>query len=230
MTVTATRDGSASTRIADSIRSGILGGEFPPGTRIRQEDIAVRFGASRLPVREALRILEADGLVTLVANTGAWVSRLTLEECDEIYQTRERVEPLLLRYSLPHLDDKALTHLEELAVAMEENDDVEEFLRLDREFHQASYRGRNTVVLGDLVHRLWDATQHYRRTYTLMIDEHHRRIVHDEHHLLTTALRDGDAEGAGRVLEGHIRRTRLQLARHPEVFALPSDTALPSDR
>ena len=56
-----------------------------------------------LPVREALRMLEAEGLVTLVANTGAWVSRLSLAECVEIYQIRERIEPLLLRYAIPHL-------------------------------------------------------------------------------------------------------------------------------
>ena len=75
-----TRDGDAGARIAERIRGGILEGEYPPGTRIRQEDVAERFGASRVPVREALRILEHEGLVTLVANTGAWVAELTLAD------------------------------------------------------------------------------------------------------------------------------------------------------
>jgi DNA-binding GntR family transcriptional regulator len=83
-------------RIAASLKEEILTGKFPPGTRIRQEDIAEKYGASRSPVREALRMLDADGLVTLVANTGAWISRLSLAECEEMYQIRERVEPLLL--------------------------------------------------------------------------------------------------------------------------------------
>jgi DNA-binding GntR family transcriptional regulator len=219
--MTATRDGAASARIADSIRAEILRGRLAPGARIRQEDVAERFGASRLPVREALRSLESDGLVTLVANTGAWVSRLTLEECVEIYQTRERIEPLLLRYALPHYPDDRLDRLSALAARMEASDDIEEFMLLDREFHLLSYEGSKTSLLGDLVRRLWNSTQHYRRAYTSSLDADRRRIVHDEHHLLTTTLRDGDAEGAERVLEAHIRRTRLQLARHPEVFEVP---------
>jgi DNA-binding GntR family transcriptional regulator len=216
--MTVTRDGAASARIADSIRSEILGGRLAPGARIRQEDVAARFGASRLPVREALRSLESDGLVTLVANTGAWVARLTLEECVEIYQTRERIEPLLLRYAIPHYPADRVDRLSALAIQMERSEDIEDFLMLDREFHLMSYEGSGTSLIGDLVHRLWNSTQHYRRAYKRSLDDDRRRIVHDEHHLLTTTLRDGDADGAERVLESHIRRTRLQLAQHPEVF------------
>lgn len=216
--MTVTRDGAASARIADSIRTEILGGKLAPGARIRQEDVAARFGASRLPVREALRSLESDGLVTLVANTGAWVARLTLEECVEIYQTRERIEPLLLRYAIPHYPADRVDRLTALAIRMEHSEDIEEFLMLDREFHLMSYEDSGTSLIGELVHRLWNSTQHYRRAYTRSLDDDRRRIVHDEHHLLTTSLRDGDADGAERVLESHIRHTRLQLAQHPEVF------------
>jgi DNA-binding GntR family transcriptional regulator len=210
--------GNSSTRIAESLRTAILGGEYPPGTRIRQEDVAQRYGASRVPVREAFRTLEADGLVTLIANTGAWVSRLSLAECDEVYQTRERVEPLLLRYALPSIDAAHMDHLDELAIRMERTDQVEEFLRLDREFHLGSYESAQTTVLGDLVRRLWNTTQHYRRAFTLLLDEPAARMVHDEHHMLAVAIREGDSDGAEHILEGHIRRTRLGLARHPEVF------------
>jgi DNA-binding GntR family transcriptional regulator len=218
--VSQTRDGNSSTRIAELIRDAILSGEYRPGARIRQEDVAQRFGASRVPVREALRTLEADGLVTLVANAGAWVSQLSPAECDEIYQTRERVEPLLLRYAMPGIDGATLDRLDELVQQMQNTDDVEEFLRLDREFHLGSYASAATTVLGDLVHRLWNTTQHYRRAFTLLLDEHSARVVHDEHHMLVTAIRDGDSDGAESVLAGHIRRTRLALSRHPEVFEL----------
>ncbi len=96
-------DGPASQRIAASLREAVLSGEYAPGSRLLQEEVAEQFGSSRLPVREALRMLEAEGLVTLVAHTGAWISRLSLGECEELYQIRERVEPLLLRYSIPAL-------------------------------------------------------------------------------------------------------------------------------
>ena len=188
--------GNSSARIADLLRTAILHGDYPPGARIRQEDVAQRFGASRVPVREAFRTLEADGLVTLIANTGAWVSRLSLAECDEVYQTRERVEPLLLRYALPGIDESHMDRLDELAARMQRTDDVEEFLRLDREFHLGSYESAQTTVLGDLVRRLWNTTQHYRRAFTLLLDEHAGRMVHDEHHMLAAAIRAGDADGA----------------------------------
>lgn len=210
--------GNSSARIAEQLRGAILSGEYEPGARLRQEEVALRFGASRVPVREAFRTLEADGLVTLVANTGAWVSRLSLAECDEVYQTRERVEPLLLRYAIPEIDEEHLDRLDLLAEQMQHTDNVEEFLRLDREFHLGSYEQARTTVLGDLVSRLWNTTQHYRRAFTLLLDEHATRVVHDEHHMLASAIRHRDADDAERILAGHIRRTRLGLARHPEVF------------
>ncbi|WP_019482283.1 GntR family transcriptional regulator [Arthrobacter sp. TB 23] len=210
--------GDSSARIAEQLRTMILNGEYRPGARLRQEEVALRFGASRVPVREAFRTLAADGLVTLIANTGAWVSRLSLAECDEVYQTRERVEPLLLRYAMPGIDDEYLDRLASLAAQMEGTDNVEAFLRFDREFHLGSYERAQTTVLGDLVSRLWNTTQHYRRAFTLLLDEHATRVVHDEHHMLVEAMRMRDADDAERILAGHIRRTRLGLARHPEVF------------
>ena len=97
--------GAAGRRIADALRRDILDGVLAPGTRVRQERLAEEYGASRVPVREAIRVLEGEGLVTVVANTGAWVSRLSLAECDELYRVRERIEPLLIRMSIPGLDE-----------------------------------------------------------------------------------------------------------------------------
>ena len=115
---TAGKNTVASDRIADALRAAILDGSYLPGTRIRQEDVAARSGASRIPVREAFRLLASEGLVTLVANTGAWVTRLSLDECVETYLIRERLEPLLLRASLPNLDDAAIGRLGALTGAM----------------------------------------------------------------------------------------------------------------
>src|SRR5690606_14875057 len=161
-----------------------LAGEYEPGARIRQEDLADRLGASRVPVREALRMLEAEGLVTLVANTGAWVSRLSQAECDELYQVRERIEPLLLRYNAPLLTPEEIDRLEQLAIDMERSDDVEAFLTLDRDFHLSCYRSAPTIMLGETVLNLWNRTQHYRRAYIRYFRSEGDRSVHHEHHLL----------------------------------------------
>jgi len=77
--------------VAAALREEILNGTLGTwGERIVQEDIAERFGASRQPVRDALRLLQGDGLVTLKANAGAWVYQLSESECDEAYLVRER--------------------------------------------------------------------------------------------------------------------------------------------
>ena len=210
--------GAAGARIAAELREAILAGRYAPGERVRQDDLADQHGASRLPVREALRRLEAEGLLTLVANTGAWVTRLTLADCEELYRIRERIEPLLLSYSVPELDGEAVDRLAGLAGQMEAAGDVEEFLRLDREFHLGSYAAASTTVLGELVLGLWNRTQHYRRAFTRVFRSTGERSAHLDHHLMVAAIRRGDPEEAGRVLAVHIRRTRLELARHPEIF------------
>jgi len=213
------RDGITGARVADELREAILRGVYPPGTRLRQEELAGQYGASRVPVREALRLLASEGLVTTVANAGAWIARLSLEECVELYQVRERIEPLLLRYSMPELSVYQIDRLAELAETMARTSDVERFLELDREFHLGSYAGAGTTFLGPTVQRLWNTTQHYRRAFTRLLDDESNRIVHDEHHMLVAAIRERDSDDAERILLGHIRRTRRQLARHPEVFS-----------
>ncbi|MGH3167870.1 MAG: GntR family transcriptional regulator, partial [Trebonia sp.] len=151
----------ASHRIAGDLRAAILDGRYLPGERIRQEDLAARSGASRIPVREALRMLDAEGLVTLVANSGAWVSKLSLAECSETYLIRERLEPLLLRTSMPELDAEAIDRMGELADEMEAGAGVDAFLRADREFHLMSYSGADTGLGWEIIHRMWNTTQHY---------------------------------------------------------------------
>lgn len=213
------RGGDAGDRIAEHIRHDIVSGAIRPGSRIRQEDLAERFNASRIPVREALHILESEGLVRIVPNSGAWVATLTLAECEEIYQMRERLEPLLLRYSAPLLSHDDIDALAELATAISDPSiTTDDFLVLDRRFHLATYARASTSLLGDLTRRLWNATAPYRRAYVATWDAESRRIANDEHHLLIAALCDGDIEDAERVLAGHIRRTRRQLAKHPELF------------
>ena len=205
---------ATSERIADHLRAAILSGEILPGARIRQEEIGLRLGASRLPVREALRMLEAEGLTEHHANKGARVPSLTAHEVDVVYQMRERLEPLALAQSLLLLTDAEIDHLDELQCRIEANTDLAEFLLLDREFHLASYAGCDTEQLLSTVTRLWNSTQHHRRQFMLLTGPDRRWVVNYEHRLLVDALRRRDAVDAERHLCGHIRRTRIELAQH----------------
>jgi len=217
-----TRPTVASHRIADQLRAKILAGEWLPGERIRQEELADEYQASRIPVREALRILETDGLVQVVSNQGAWVASLTREECLEQYEIRERLEPLLLRESLPNLTQEQLDKLDALAEEIHLNQEVAAFMKLDREFHMLSYSGAPNTTLKEIIERLWNTTQHYRRAYAKIAGSPGLDVTHLEHKLLVEAIARRDSEDAERIIAGHIRRTRLLLARHPEVFETAS--------
>lgn len=211
----------ASVRVADHLRRAILAGEIAPGQWIRQEEVAERLGSSRLPVREALRMLEAEGLTEHAHNRGARVPALSMHEVDVIYQMRERLEPLALAESVPRLTSEDLERLGEIQARIEANDDLATFLELDREFHLLTYSGCPIGHLSTVVTRLWNSTQHYRRMFMSISGPGRAWVVNAEHRLLLDAIGRGDLVDAERYLGGHIRRTRIELDRHPEVFAHP---------
>ncbi len=220
---------AASERVAAHLRRAILGGEIKPGERLRQEEIADRLGASRIPVREALRMLEAEGLAESEPNKGSRVLLLDGREVDVLYQMRERLEPLALTESLPRLTASDLARLRQLQARMEDWSGVDHFLQLDRELHLLTYACCDIEPLATTVTRLWNSTQHYRREFMHLIGPESRWIVDAEHQLLLEAIGRGDPVDAGLCLQGHIRRTRVELARHPEVFAGPSRPPLTQD-
>jgi DNA-binding GntR family transcriptional regulator len=211
--------GPASQRVAAFLRRAILSGELPPGARIMQEEIAGSLGSSRLPVREALRMVEAEGLVVLKPNTGAWVSRMDLAECENTYKIRERLEPLALAESIPNLTASAVARLERIQDEIESGTDVDQFLSLDRELHLSTYAGCANDQLTSMIKRFWNTTQHYRRAYTRLAAPAGRQLIHYEHRLIIAAIKQEDITDAERFLAAHIRRTRLALVRHPELFA-----------
>ncbi len=210
---------SSPSRVAATLREEILNGTLAPGDRLSQEDIAERFGVSRQPVRDALRQLEGDGLITMVANAGAWVSKLSESECYEAYQVRERLEPLLLSHSIPNLKPAQIQRLTELVAEIEKTTDLEQFLRLDREFHLLSYAGADPGMLREFVERIWNTTQHYRRAFAKLSGFVTSEVTHMEHKLILDGIIRRDSPQAEKALEGHIRRTRVTLSEHKEIFS-----------
>ena len=213
--------GSASQRVADYLRDAILDGDIGPGQRVRQAMVAERFGASRLPVREALRMLEAEGLIEHEANKGARVPLLDSREVDIIYQMRERLEPLALSQSIPNLTAGDVRRIGDIQDSIETNSDVRGFLQLDRQFHLLTYSGCHFDQLMSMVTRLWNSTQHYRRAFVSSSGPGRMWVINSEHRLLLDAIQRHDTTDAERYLSGHNRRTRVELAQHPEVFGGP---------
>jgi len=209
---------AASQRVATYLRDAILSGDIGPGERIRQEEVAERLGASRLPVREALRILAAEGLADYQTNRGSRVPKLGMREVVVLYQMRERLEPLALIESIPNLTQDQLDELAAIQDRIERVTDVREFVLLDREFHLLTYAGCAISQLHASVVRMWNSTQHYRRAFVTITGPSRQWVITAEHRLLLDAIVRQDAVDAERYLSGHIRRTRIELSRHPEVF------------
>jgi DNA-binding GntR family transcriptional regulator len=170
-------------------------------------------------VREALRMLEAEGLTEHEAHKGARVPRLSAHEVDVIYRMREKLEPLALNESVPLLSEDDLGRLDDVQRRIEENDEIEKFLDLDREFHLLTYSACPIDPLNSMVTRLWNSTQHYRRAFVALGGSDRMWVVNAEHRLILDAIARRDVTDAERFVEGHIRRTRIELGHHPEVFA-----------
>lgn len=207
-----------SSRATLALREAILEGHFLPGQRLTQEMLADFIGASRVPVREALNSLASEGLITLVENTGAWVTSYTQAQCVEVYRVRERIEPLLLELSMPHLSGDEIRHLAVLCDDINSTKDLNRVVALDREFHFLTYSGHREQFLHGTVEQLWNTTQHYRRLFIAREATQGRQYIAAEHSLLLDAITRGDIESASTVLGLHIRRTRIALSGAEDLF------------
>ncbi|MFB9619396.1 GntR family transcriptional regulator [Brooklawnia cerclae] len=200
--------------MAGELREQILSGERAPGSRLGQEVLAAEFGASRMPVREALRALEAEGLVTIKSHSGAWVTGLDEEEFEQVYRLREAVEPMVIIESIPRLTDDQIGEAARLADEIERTGGaggLNAFMRLDREFHLLTYAGAGWSYLNELVTRLWNTTQPYRRELVRQMPEDSFRATCAEHALIVDALQRRDVRAGAGVVQLHIHRTRLTL-------------------
>jgi DNA-binding GntR family transcriptional regulator len=201
-----------SARIADEIRSAVLNGEMRPGMRIRQELLAADFGASRIPVREALKQLENEGLVVLAPNRGAWIADVNSEESIEVYKIREVVEPLAIFESVPNMTDADVESLDAKMRELERVTTLEDYIQLDRAFHLETYARARMPQLLAMIERFWNSTQHFRREFVKETFAKDGLPFSDPQHLLLMeAIRTGDAEAARSIVHLHIRRTRLLI-------------------
>jgi DNA-binding GntR family transcriptional regulator len=213
--------GEALGLIVRQLRDEILDGSLRPGERIHQEAVAARFGTSRLPVREALRQLQNEGLVIVLPNVGARVARLDAGELVEVYLLRERLEPLLVHRSaaagVPGAQLEAMRREKEWLERNSPDGREAEWLAHDRSLHMASFAGTSLPRLRSIVESLWNVAEQYRRAY-LSVRSGSLEPTLLEHRLLLDAMERRDGGDAARVLEMHIRRTRLGLAAIPELF------------
>lgn len=205
--------------ITASLRDAIYEGRLQPGARVGQEAVAKEFGTSRIPVREALRQLESEGLVVLRPHSGARVAMLDFDECLEIYKIRERLEPLAFSESIGHLSDEQLTSVDKAARDLEGlTHDPKAWLEGDRRFHLATYAGIPEGRLLRLIVGYWNISQQYRRVLLTTFSAEDFDLAHSEHRLMVDALVTGNARIGEDLLRIAMERSRMRLSRNRHLF------------
>ena len=194
--------------VVAQLKEEILNGTLRPGRKLQQTELAERFGISRMPVRDALKELEAEGLVTITAGRAATVAKLDLAEFEEVYQIREVLEELAGRLSAPSLSDEDLGQMSDLVKRMEAAStagDLRGWLKLDKELHNRSYAACERPRLLKLIVSFWNSTHQYRRAYCSLPGKIDR--AEDLHRRLLAALRDRDGELVGRLISEHVQES-----------------------
>lgn len=196
-------------RVREHLRAEILAGRIAPGTRLKIQELATRFGLSHMPVREALQQLQGEGLVILAPNRGATVRRMDAAFVRNIFAIREALEGYLTRQAAGAMDEAAVAALRRLQAQMrraQSGRDPALIARLNRAFHrtvEAATGNDEAIRLLDLHSDLLGALRArfgYRRGRL--------QAVLREHDALIEALARGDAEAAGALHDQHIRGAR----------------------
>lgn len=198
--------------LAESLRERILNGEFREGDALIQESIAAEYEVSRMPVREALRQLEASGLVELKTHKGAVVTSLPAEQIEELFEMRALLECDLLNHSLPKMTDAGIEVsrgiLDELEAAYRRRD-VGQWGALNWAFHRSLYAPSGRVQTLAVVQGINVQTDRYIRLQLLLTGG--VADAENEHREILRLCAARDPKGSVKYMRGHIIRAGQNL-------------------
>jgi DNA-binding GntR family transcriptional regulator len=188
--------------VAEVLREAIISGVLRANQPLPQDEIASQLRVSHIPVREALRQLQSEGLVTYQPNRGAAVSALTQGEIREIYQIRAILETAAIREATPHLTVEQLDQASRILDAAESSSDPAVWGSHDVDFHRLVYGLEGRPRLREMIDGLLRRVDRYWLSHGLML--RHRRTFEREHRALLEAVRSRDADLAARLLGEHL--------------------------
>lgn len=198
--------------IANDLRERILSGEFAEGETIRQESLAEEYEVSRMPIREALKRLDAEGLVNLTTNRGSTVTKHSLAEIGEIFDLRILIEVDLFRRSIPAMTSTDFARCEDILDRMEDSydaDDVSKWGALNYDYHSALYAAANRGLTNELLQRINLQSDRYVRMNLSVMEQ--REPAKDEHRSMLKLAQERKIDQACTLLADHIHRTKKQL-------------------
>lgn len=208
---------------AQLIREQILSGALPPGATLNQNELATAMGMSRIPIRDALRSLAAEGLVEMRAHATASVSPLSLDDLAELYEIRLSLEPELCARALPSLTADDLVELEQALEALEAASEDDDWLVLNDAFHEILYRRSGRPRTIEIINRARQATARYTRVY----HRFDQQTVDAEHRLIFEAAKAGHGRRLSSLIAAHLSdgyETMLRYVAKSEGFPMREES------
>lgn len=209
------QDSSLRGKVFRRLREDILTGVYREHDELREITIGEELGVSRTPVREALRQLELEGLVTIIPNKGAYVTGITAKDVADIYRIRSMLEGLCARWATEHITPEQINELEEVLLlsrfhlSKEEKGKASQVTELDGKFHKILYEASNSRILE---HVLSDFHKYVQMARTLSVGARDRaeRSV-EEHTKILEAIKNRDADQAELLANRHIMKVMENL-------------------
>lgn len=190
------RPATKSAFVYSQIREAILTGKLLPDQRLRLTELAAKYKLSPMPVREALRMLQRDGLITMEDHRGATVAHLSWRRAAEFVEVRTLLEVHAALKALPNHGDKSIRVLRTIVETMKKPEvmaDSDKFTRLNRDFHIELYRPGPNSVLKQEIDDLWDHVWRVRKLSIFSIDRTRVGGANEEHERIVDAVSNGDA-------------------------------------
>ncbi|MCB8877131.1 GntR family transcriptional regulator [Acidisoma silvae] len=207
-----------SERIRNALTDEIAAGDLQPGTALDEQQLADRFGASRTPVREALRQLAVSGLVDIRPRRGVVVARVTPERVMDMFETVAEIEALCVRlatYRMTPAERGRLLELHDEASRAAEAEDVDAYDGINAAFHETLYQATHNAFLAEQAISLRGRLNAFRRTQLRYKDRLARSIA--EHGAILAAIAEGDGETASRRMRAHMSNAAIALRRYLEL-------------
>ena len=198
-----------------ALRQAILKGKLLPGERLMEMQLAKKLGVSRTPIREAMRMLELEGLVKMVPRKGAEVAGITEKNLRDVLEVRRALEELAIELACVRMNDedkKELIRLDKVFQEAVKQQEAIQIAKADESFHEIIYRGTRNNKLIQLIENFRE--QMYRYRFEYIKDAGSRKLLLTEHGNITSAVVAGDIARAKKVIREHIDNQEMSIVRN----------------
>lgn len=198
--------------VFNTLREAILRGELRPGERLMEAQLATKLGVSRTPIREAIRMLEQEGLAVTIPRKGAEVAKMTEKDMEDVLEIREALDELAAKIACKKMTESQLTHLKTIGKEFEislETSDITTIAEKDVEFHDTIYEATENPKLVILLSNLREQMYRYRVEY-IKKPENYPKLI-KEHNAIVRGLEERDESLLTVAMQKHIKNQALAV-------------------